>query len=69
MTAKADSPLPSLITARDLGRLLNRNRETILKWARDGLIPCYKTSERTIRFNEHEVAKKMRENGMKGGRA
>lgn len=60
----AQQQASGLINARELGRLLGKHRETILSWARDGLIPCYRATARTIMFNEHEVREKLRERGM-----
>lgn len=65
MNATSEAPPDKkLISARDMGRFIGKHRETILSWARDGLIPCHKFSARTILFNELEVKAAAKERGL-----
>jgi phage terminase Nu1 subunit (DNA packaging protein) len=50
----------TLATCEEVGALLHRKPHTILKWARDGLIPAMSRGDHFV-FNLDEVARWARE--------
>jgi excisionase family DNA binding protein len=44
-----------LLTAADIGRLLNVSRATVYRWSEDGKLPHLKLGDRCIRYEEAEV--------------
>jgi len=49
------------LSAGELGDILGVNLNTILVWARKGIIPCLRLSSRVIRFDMDEVEAALRE--------
>ena len=50
-----------LVDAAALGDMLGVKAKLVLQWARDGLIPCLRISDRTIRFDPEVVARTLTE--------
>lgn len=50
-----DDDNPGLVSAVELGRYLSVHRGTLLRWARQGRIPCKRLSATIVRFDLHEV--------------
>jgi excisionase family DNA binding protein len=51
----------TLIDAKEVSRALQVSEELLRKLARERKIPCYRLSERTLRFDLDEVRRHMRE--------
>ena len=56
-----------LLSARELATILRRHRVTVLYWARQGWIPCVRTSKRSVWFIEADVIEAMKKLNMKKG--
>jgi hypothetical protein len=54
---KGASPLEAPLSARQLAEILPLHPVTILKWARQGKIPCHRLSPRKIVFLPSEITK------------
>lgn len=48
-----------LLTATELAERLKVKRQTILNWARSGVIPCLRLSGKVIRFDPCQVLQVM----------
>lgn len=59
-------PAPPTLTARQLAPQLGIHWQTVLRWAREGIIPSHRGGANHIRFQLEEVRGKMRENGRVG---
>lgn len=57
------------LSAGELGDILGVNLNTILVWARKGIIPCLRLSSRVIRFDISEVEAALRERAAKSERS
>lgn len=44
-----------LLTAADIGRLLNVSKATVYRWSEEGRLPHLKLGEKCIRYEETEV--------------
>ena len=44
-----------LITPQEAAALLGVKRQTIYLWVRQGMIPCYRTGKRLIKFDRDEL--------------
>jgi len=53
------------LSAGELGDILGINLNTVLVWARKGIIPCLRLSSRVIRFDMKEVEASLREKSKK----
>ena len=49
------------LSAGELGDILGVNLNTVLVWARKGIIPCLRLSRSVIRFDMKEVESALRE--------
>lgn len=53
------------LSAGEVGDIIGVNLNTILVWARKGIIPCLRLSSRVIRFDMEEVEAALREKSEK----
>jgi hypothetical protein len=58
--------MASFVDAAVVGQHFNRKRETILAWAKRGLIPSYRLSKRIVLFDLAQVAAALRQQGQQG---
>lgn len=54
--------------ARELGEYLDVKSDTIRKWARSGIIPKIKLTNKCVRFNLHDVIIKLKLHNIQAGR-
>lgn len=53
-------PKSDNLTAKEIAAHLGVHTNTVLKWGRDGLVPCDRIGHKHIRFNLAEVRAAMR---------
>lgn len=48
--------MTTLYTSQEAADILRVHRQTVLIWARKGLIGCYRSNGRTVRFGPEHIA-------------
>ena len=59
--------MQKLIKSKELAVLLGLRVDTVLRWARQGILPRLKLSRNVIRFDAEEVQKAIREKNIVNG--